>query len=70
MGYRGEEHWRTVKGVEKSDFTTIDDAWEAHKVRNLIAHEGLNFLLSDREAKRVIGLYRKCFKNFILSDQL
>ena len=64
MGYRGESIGEQLKGVEKSDFTTIDDAWEAHKVRNLIAHEGANFLLSDREAKRVIGLYKNVFQEF------
>lgn len=53
-----------LKAVEKSDFLTIDNAWEAHKVRNQIAHEGSDFLLSQREAKRVIELYRTVFEEF------
>ncbi len=53
-----------LKAVEKSDFTTIDLAWEAHKVRNQIAHEGSDFQLSAREVKRVIELYRQVFDEF------
>lgn len=53
-----------LKQVEKSDFTTIDNAWEAHKARNAIAHEGQEFLLSKREAQRVIRLYESVFKEF------
>ena len=64
MGYRGENLGEKLKNVERSDFTTIDQAWEAHKVRNLIAHEGSDFLLSEHEAKRVIGLYRQVFEEF------
>lgn len=53
-----------LKAVEKSDFTTIDSAWEAHKIRNQIAHEGASFMLNHRETKRVIGLFETVFKEF------
>lgn len=55
-----------LKAVEKSDFTTIDNAWEGHKIRNQIAHEGSSFMLTAREAKRVIGLYQTVFEEFEL----
>ncbi len=64
MGYHGETIGDKLKSVEKSDFTTIDDAWSAHKVRNAIAHEGANFNLTEREARRVVDLYRKVFEEF------
>ncbi len=64
MGYRGDSLGEKLKGVEKSDFTTLDSAWEAHAVRNKIAHEGSSFALVEREAKRVIGLYEEVFKEF------
>jgi hypothetical protein len=64
MGYHGETLSDKLKGVERSDFLSIDDAWEAHRVRNAIAHEGSNFLITDREAKRVVGLYEEVFKEF------
>jgi hypothetical protein len=53
-----------MKSIEKSDFNSIDMAWEAHKIRNSIAHEGSDFLLNQREAKRVIGLYEIVFREF------
>ena len=64
MGYHGDNLGERMKAVEKSDFTTIDFAWEAHKTRNIIAHEGSNFMLSKREAKRVVDLYRQVFEEF------
>ncbi len=64
MGYHGEGIGEMLKSVEKSDFNTIDNAWEAHKVRNAIAHEGSDFLLSQRETQRVIGLYESVFQEF------
>lgn len=53
-----------LKAVEKTDFTTLDQAWEAHKVRNMIAHEGSDFLLNQRETRRIISLYESVFKEF------
>lgn len=53
-----------LKAVEKSDFKTLDDAWEAHKVRNRISHDGQTFMLNQREARTVIGQYEKVFKEF------
>lgn len=64
MSYRGETLSDKLKAVEKSDFLTIDKAWEAHRVRNAIAHEGSNFQIMDREARRVVGLYEEVFKEF------
>lgn len=63
-GYKGETMGEKLKQVDKSDFNTIDLAWEAHKVRNMIAHEGSEFALSEREARRIVGLYEKVFKEF------
>lgn len=64
MGYQGDSIGERLKGVERSDFLTLDKAWEAHKVRNQIAHEGTDFQLSDREARRVIELYKEVFSEF------
>jgi hypothetical protein len=64
MGYQGDSIGEKLKGIEESDFLTLQLAWEAHKVRNQIAHEGADFLLNDREARRVIELYQKVFEEF------
>ncbi|HEY4516071.1 MAG TPA: hypothetical protein VJH67_02700 [Candidatus Paceibacterota bacterium] len=63
----GETIGDKLKSVEKSDFNTLDFAWEAHKVRNKLAHEGSEFLLNQREARRVIDLYDQVFKEFYMT---
>jgi len=64
MGYKGESVGEKLKRAEKSDFNTLDEAWEAHKVRNQVAHDGSAFVLSQYEAKRVINMYKKVFEEF------
>ncbi len=64
MGYRGESIGEKLKRVAKGDMKSLDEAWEAHKVRNQIAHEGSNFALNQLDAKRVISQYRKVFTEF------
>lgn len=53
-----------LKAVEDGDFDHIEEAWEGHKIRNAIAHQGSDFLLTQREAKRVIRLYKSVFEEF------
>ena len=60
----GETMGEKLQAVEKSDFTTIESAWEAHKARNLIAHEGSDFLINQREIRRIISLYEAVFREF------
>lgn len=62
LGYRGETMADKMRQVDRADFRTIDLAWEAHKVRNRIAHEGSAHSLSAREARRVIDIYESIFK--------
>lgn len=57
MGYRGDTLGEMLKGVDQGDFPGINAAWEAHRIRNRIAHEGSHFDLTEREAKRATGLY-------------
>ena len=64
FGYQGESVGDMLKSVDKNDFNTIDDAWEAHKVRNAIAHSGGDFQLNERETKHAIALFEKVFKEF------
>ncbi|MBX4195652.1 hypothetical protein KW796_01695 [Candidatus Parcubacteria bacterium] len=64
QGYHGDSLGEMLKGVEKSDFLTLDAAWEAHKIRNQIAHSGSDYLLNERDAKHVISLYESVFREF------
>ena len=61
MGYIGNSLGERLKAIDKSDLRSLDKAWEAHKVRNQIAHGGGDFILTQREARRVIELYRAVF---------
>lgn len=58
-GYRGEGLGEMLK---TASFKTIDLAWDAHKIRNRIAHEGSAFELTEREAKRAYVLYESVFR--------
>ncbi len=60
-GYVGEGLGEKLKQVRPEDLNSIEAAWEAHKVRNKIAHEGSAHELNEREVKRVIGLYKQVF---------
>lgn len=53
-----------LKAVEPSDFLTLQLAWEAHKVRNRIAHDGGDFILTQKEALRVLRLFEEVFNEF------
>lgn len=64
MGYRGESVGEKLKRAVKGDFQTLNQAWDAHKVRNMIAHDGSDFKLTEHEARRVIDLYRQVFEEF------
>ncbi len=65
MQYRGDSLGEKLKAVEPSDFTSLDQAWSAHKVRNQIAHEP-GFVLTDRLARQTIADYRTVFEEFEL----
>lgn len=64
MGYHGGNLGERLKSIEESDFSTLNEAWEAHKIRNQIAHQGSDYVLNFREARRVIGLYEQVFREF------
>ena len=64
LGYKGETMADKMRSVDRANFNTIDLAWEAHRARNQIAHEGLQQPLAAREARRIIGLYERIFREF------
>lgn len=64
MGYPGQTLGERLKMVERSDFDTIDMAWEAHKIRNEIAHSGSDFALSKELAERAITMFENVFREF------
>ncbi len=60
-GFRADSIGEQLKMVAKGDLLTLDQAWEAHKARNMIAHAGPDFVLTERETKRVLGMFKQVF---------
>ena len=64
LNYPGQSVADRLKTVDPADFKTVQQAWEAHLIRNRIAHDGSDFKLDQDEARRVLGLYERVFKEF------
>jgi len=62
--YVGAGVGEKLKVVDPEHFATLQDAWEAHKVRNQIAHQGSTFNLSDTLMRRTIARYEAVFREF------
>lgn len=64
-GYSGATMGEKLKSANSASFTTIQDAWEAHKVRNEIAHAGQNdFILTRRVAQETLLRYERVLNEF------
>jgi uncharacterized membrane protein len=61
IGYSGVSLGERLKSITPSQLTCLDDAWQAHKVRNQIAHGGADFVLTRRLAEDTIKQYRRVF---------
>lgn len=62
-GCRGESIGEKLKAMDPADLASYSDAWEAHKVRNQIAHEGAATMdLSKKLARDTIFKFEKVFK--------
>jgi hypothetical protein len=61
-GYVGDGVGEKLKAVDPADLRTLQDAWDVHKVRNQIAHEGSAFDLSELLARRTIARYEGIFR--------
>jgi len=60
-GYGGNSLGERLRSITPNQLSSIDDAWEAHMVRNKIAHEGADFVLTKRIADSTIQQYRRVF---------
>jgi hypothetical protein len=64
QGYVGNSLGERLKSISPNQLNSLNDAWEAHKVRNRIAHEGADFVLTKRVAEETVTRYRKVFSEF------
>ena len=60
-GYVGTSLGERLKSISPMQLKSLDDAWQAHKVRNQIAHAGSDFVLTKKLAEDTIKQYRRVF---------
>ncbi len=63
-GFVGVSIGDQLKSASASNIKTIQDAWDAHKVRNQIAHEGSDFILTQGMAQAALIKYERVFHEF------
>ncbi len=63
-GFVGADVGEMLRGASPAHFTTLDLAWEAHKIRNAIAHGGEAYPLTERDAQTAVDYYRRVFEEF------
>tara|TARA_B100000745_G_scaffold290624_1_gene229691 strand:- start:896 stop:1561 length:666 start_codon:yes stop_codon:yes gene_type:complete len=63
-GYGGLTIGDQLKSASASNFRSVQDAWDAHKIRNRIAHEGADFQLTQSMAKEAVYKYQRVFEEF------
>lgn len=66
-GFQGYSIGEQLKFTDKSKLATLDLAWRAHKIRNEIAHQGSDYVLTRSKVEEAISDYEKVFEelNFI-----
>lgn len=64
FGELGDTLGDRLKKIARGNFQTIDKAWEAHRIRNAIAHEGSSFEISERDLRHALNLYKAVFEEF------
>ena len=62
IGFKMDGLGEKLKNIEPSDFASLQDVWEAYKIRSRIAREGARFEMSHEEAKSALAQYEKGLK--------
>lgn len=61
MGLTGETMGERLKTLDRSRLASLDDLWEAHRIRNQIAHE-TDRTVTKHQANYAISLFEKVLK--------
>jgi hypothetical protein len=61
-GYSGMTLAEKLKEVDAGAFSSLQSAWDAHAMRNKIAHEGSEFSITELEARRTIKMFQNVFE--------
>lgn len=65
IGYKGADMSARLKQLTPAQTPNINELWQAHKVRNRIAHEP-NFHLTREMARRAVSAYQHAFEDLEL----
>ena len=60
-GFVGASLGERLRDIQPAQLESLDDAWEAHKIRNRIAHDGVDFVLTKRLAQDTVVRYQRVF---------
>ena len=67
-GHPGEDMGERLKSIHPNELSNLNALWEAHKIRNRLAHEP-DFHISANEAKKVTETYHQILED-LLSKEL
>lgn len=67
-GFYGDTLGDKLKQITPDKLPSIQIAWEAHKVRNRIAHDGADYILTMPEARRTLSYYEITFRDLEVID--
>ncbi len=67
-GFYGDTLGDKFKQISPEQLPSLQIAWEAHKVRNRIAHDGAEYVLTMPEARRVLSYYEIVFRDLDVID--
>ena len=62
LGIPGATTPDRMRALPEDAFQTVPQAWEAHRVRNFVSSGSSDFILTQREAYRVMKLYEQVFE--------
>jgi hypothetical protein len=57
-----------LKQITPEKLPSVQIAWEAHKVRNRIAHDGADYVLTQPEARRTLSYFEITFRDLEVID--
>lgn len=60
-GYPGDTMGERLMNIEQGQLLSLQGLWEAHKIRNKLAHD-INYFLRYAEARQAIKLYEEALK--------
>lgn len=67
-GFYGDTLGDKLKQITPEKLPSIQAAWEAHKVRNRIAHDGADYVLTQPEARRTLSYFEITFRDLEVID--